>query len=104
MLHVRLLLLSAAIGFGSFIAGNIPIALNLFLLSLTRCRSAEGLNVVNTYAAGLLVGTALIIIIPEGADSLYQIAPDAGKKYGYELGHGDSFYDKSQRSSVKSIN
>lgn len=55
--------LSAAMFFGSYIAGSIPLA---FTLSESRVR------LLSIFGAGLLVGTALSVIIPEGVESLYE--------------------------------
>jgi hypothetical protein len=43
--------------------------------------SPERLNFISAYGSGLLVGTALIVIIPEGVDALFEtdIAPIAVK-------------------------
>ncbi|XP_055693962.1 zinc transporter ZIP9 [Lutzomyia longipalpis] len=54
---------------GSYLAGNIPLVVSL---------SEEKLKVVSVFGAGLLVGTALTVIIPEGIRALYDdktIAP-----------------------------
>ncbi|XP_058058863.1 zinc transporter ZIP9 [Anopheles bellator] len=47
---------------GSYLAGNIPLIMSL---------SEEKLKNVSIFGAGLLVGTALTVIIPEGIRSLY---------------------------------
>uniref|UniRef100_A0A915C3H8 Zinc transporter ZIP9 n=2 Tax=Parascaris univalens TaxID=6257 RepID=A0A915C3H8_PARUN len=54
--------LSAAMFIGSYLAGSIPLA---FTLSQSRIR------LLSIFGAGLLVGTALCVIIPEGVESLY---------------------------------
>ncbi|KAJ1550224.1 hypothetical protein HK096_008081, partial [Nowakowskiella sp. JEL0078] len=59
-----LLLLSLAMFIGSFLAGNIPLAFSL---------SESRLRVVSTFGAGLLVGTALTVILPEGVETLYTV-------------------------------
>lgn len=48
---------------GSYLAGNIPLVVNW---------SEEKLKVVTVFGAGLLVGTALTVIIPEGIRALYE--------------------------------
>ncbi|TPX57600.1 hypothetical protein PhCBS80983_g03740 [Powellomyces hirtus] len=55
---------------GSFLAGNIPLAFHF---------SEERLQIVSTFGSGMLVGTALIVILPEGVDTLYSM----------QIGHGD---------------
>lgn len=47
---------------GSYVAGNIPLVMKL---------SEKKLKLVTVLGAGLLVGTALTVIIPEGIRSLY---------------------------------
>lgn len=47
---------------GSYLAGSIPLVVSL---------SEEKLKVVTVFGAGLLVGTALTVIIPEGIRALY---------------------------------
>ncbi|VDO63554.1 unnamed protein product [Onchocerca flexuosa] len=49
---------------GSFLAGLIPLA---FSMSEKRTR------LLSTFGAGLLVGTALSVIIPEGVEALYVV-------------------------------
>uniref|UniRef100_A0A8R1I418 Zinc transporter ZIP9 n=2 Tax=Caenorhabditis japonica TaxID=281687 RepID=A0A8R1I418_CAEJA len=62
-----LLILSGAMFFGSYIAGSIPL---MFSLSESRIR------LVSIFGAGLLVGTALSVIIPEGVEALYSAQND----------------------------
>ncbi|KAG2186766.1 hypothetical protein INT44_002992 [Umbelopsis vinacea] len=59
---IWLLLLSISMLIGSFLAGSVPLA---FKLSEARLRHLSALSV------GLLMGTALLIIIPEGVETLY---------------------------------
>uniref|UniRef100_A0A8R1XR79 Zinc transporter ZIP9 n=1 Tax=Onchocerca volvulus TaxID=6282 RepID=A0A8R1XR79_ONCVO len=47
---------------GSFLAGLIPLAFNM---------SERRTRLLSTFGAGLLVGTALSVIIPEGVETLY---------------------------------
>lgn len=56
-----LLILVIVMLFGSYVAGNIPLIMSL---------SEEKLQQVSVFGAGLLVGTALAVIIPEGVRSL----------------------------------
>lgn len=58
-----LLLLVIVMLVGSYLAGNIPLVVSL---------SEEKLKNVSIFGAGLLVGTALTVIIPEGIRSLYE--------------------------------
>ncbi|KAM3716118.1 NADPH-dependent diflavin oxidoreductase [Dirofilaria immitis] len=57
-----LLYLSITMFVGSFLAGLIPLAFNM---------SERRTRLLSTFGAGLLVGTALSIIIPEGVEALY---------------------------------
>ncbi|KAJ3108485.1 hypothetical protein HDU97_001192, partial [Phlyctochytrium planicorne] len=59
-----LLLISTFMFIGSFLAGNIPLALQF---------SEEKLNLLSTFGSGLLVGTAFIVILPEGVETLYAV-------------------------------
>lgn len=59
---LMLILLVIVMLVGSYIAGNIPLIVTL---------SEEKLKNVSIFGAGLLVGTALTVIIPEGIRSLY---------------------------------
>jgi len=56
-----LILLSLAMLIGCYLAGSVPLAFNL---------SDEKLRLVSVLGAGLLVGTALAVIIPEGVHAL----------------------------------
>lgn len=57
-----LLSLCFVMAVASFLAGILPLALNL---------STARLRLVSTIGMGVLVGTSLIVIIPEGVDTLY---------------------------------
>ncbi|KAI7688289.1 hypothetical protein SSS_05927 [Sarcoptes scabiei] len=57
-----LFLLNFSIGFGSYLAGTIPI---IFFLSESKMR------LFSVFGAGILIGTALCVIIPEGINSIY---------------------------------
>lgn len=57
-----LILLSLAMLIGCYIAGIIPLSITL---------SEEKLKSVTVFGAGLLVGTALAVIIPEGINAMY---------------------------------
>lgn len=59
---VVLLFLSSAMLIGCYMAGMIPLIVTL---------SGEKLQLVSVLGAGLLVGTALSVIIPEGVNTLY---------------------------------
>nr|NP_001284713.1 Zinc/iron regulated transporter-related protein 102B, isoform F [Drosophila melanogaster]NP_651919.3 Zinc/iron regulated transporter-related protein 102B, isoform E [Drosophila melanogaster]AAF59351.3 Zinc/iron regulated transporter-related protein 102B, isoform E [Drosophila melanogaster]AHN58214.1 Zinc/iron regulated transporter-related protein 102B, isoform F [Drosophila melanogaster] len=59
---IILILLVLVMLVGSYLAGSIPMLMKL---------SEEKLKCVTVLGAGLLVGTALVVIIPEGIRSLY---------------------------------
>ncbi|RVE57559.1 hypothetical protein OJAV_G00217450 [Oryzias javanicus] len=56
-------LLSLAMLVGCYVAGTIPLAVNF---------SEEKLKLITVMGAGLLCGTALAVIIPEGVHALYE--------------------------------
>jgi solute carrier family 39 (zinc transporter), member 9 len=57
-----LLSLSTVMAVASFLAGSLPLSLTL---------SQSQLRLVSTIGMGVLVGTSLIVIIPEGVETLY---------------------------------
>ncbi|KAJ3174563.1 hypothetical protein HDU87_007045 [Geranomyces variabilis] len=59
-----LLLLCFAMFAGSFLAGSVPLAFHL---------SKQHLQIISTFGSGMLVGTALIVILPEGVETLYAL-------------------------------
>lgn len=62
-------LLSLAMLVGCYVAGTIPLAVNF---------SEERLKLVTVLGAGLLCGTALAVIIPEGVHALYEEILEGG--------------------------
>ncbi|XP_036449348.1 zinc transporter ZIP9 [Colossoma macropomum] len=67
-------LLSLAMLVGCYVAGTIPLAVNF---------SEEKLKLVTVLGAGLLCGTALAVIIPEGVHALYEEVLEAGHAHGH---------------------
>ncbi|RMZ81327.1 hypothetical protein DV736_g6653, partial [Chaetothyriales sp. CBS 134916] len=59
---ITLLALSAVMAIASFIAGMLPLSFSL---------SPSQLRLISTVGMGVLVGTSLIVIIPEGVETLY---------------------------------
>uniref|UniRef100_A0A0K0DM39 MFS domain-containing protein n=1 Tax=Angiostrongylus cantonensis TaxID=6313 RepID=A0A0K0DM39_ANGCA len=57
-----LTVLSCSMFLGSYFAGSIPMMFNM---------SESRMRMVSIFGAGLLLGTALSVIIPEGVESLY---------------------------------
>nr|XP_061798529.1 zinc transporter ZIP9 isoform X1 [Nerophis lumbriciformis] len=66
-------LLSLAMLVGCYVAGTIPLAVNF---------SEEKLKLVTVLGAGLLCGTALAVIIPEGVHALYEEILEGGGHHG----------------------
>ncbi|XP_071354555.1 zinc transporter ZIP9 [Trachinotus anak] len=62
-------LLSLAMLVGCYVAGTIPLAVNF---------SEEKLKLITVLGAGLLCGTALAVIIPEGVHALYEEILEGG--------------------------
>ena len=62
---VAVLLLSAVMFIASFAAGTVPLAISL---------SQERMNLVSSLGVGLLVGTSLGVVLPEGIEMLYSSA------------------------------
>lgn len=60
---ISISLLSLAMLVGCYVAGIIPLAVNF---------SEERLKLVTVLGAGLLCGTALAVIVPEGVHALYE--------------------------------
>ncbi|XP_030575285.1 zinc transporter ZIP9 [Archocentrus centrarchus] len=69
-------LLSLAMLVGCYVAGTIPLAVNF---------SEERLKLITVLGAGLLCGTALAVIIPEGVHALYEEILEGGHQ-----SHGQS--------------
>ncbi|XP_051724470.1 zinc transporter ZIP9 [Ctenopharyngodon idella] len=67
-------LLSLAMLVGCYVAGTIPLAVNF---------SEEKLKLVTVLGAGLLCGTALAVIIPEGVHALYEEMLEGGHHHGH---------------------
>lgn len=63
---LTLLSLSTVMGMASFLAGILPLTLTL---------SQSQLRLISTIGMGVLVGTSLIVIIPEGVNTLLQPSP-----------------------------
>ncbi|KAL7273789.1 hypothetical protein RUND412_003331 [Rhizina undulata] len=59
---LTLLLFSAVMAIASFAAGMLPLAISL---------SPTQLRLISTVGMGVLVGTSMIVIIPEGIETLY---------------------------------
>nr|A0A3Q7ZPG5.1 RecName: Full=Zinc transporter ZIP9; Short=ZIP-9; AltName: Full=Solute carrier family 39 member 9; AltName: Full=Zrt- and Irt-like protein 9 [Micropogonias undulatus]AII20594.1 membrane androgen receptor [Micropogonias undulatus] len=62
-------LLSVAMLVGCYVAGTIPLAVNF---------SEEKLKLITVLGAGLLCGTALAVIIPEGVHAIYEEILEGG--------------------------
>ncbi|XP_069773405.1 zinc transporter ZIP9 isoform X2 [Narcine bancroftii] len=82
-------LLSLAMLVGCYVAGTIPLAFNF---------SEERLKVVTVLGAGLLCGTALAVIIPEGVHALYEDALHDKHLHGDEGGKAEDPLKKTGES------
>lgn len=71
-----LLILSIVMALASFLAGILPLSLTL---------SQSQLRLISTIGMGVLVGTSLVVIIPEGVETLYSAS---------EVGHGANSHTK----------
>ncbi|KAH6584772.1 hypothetical protein BASA82_000965 [Batrachochytrium salamandrivorans] len=69
-----LLVMAVSMLSGSFLAGNLPLAMSL---------SEERLRLISTFGSGLLVGTALVVIIPEGTETLYAAVRGIDAQHGH---------------------
>lgn len=70
-----LILLCIAMLIASFLAGNVPLSFHL---------SEDRLKLISNFGVGLLVGTSLVVIIPEGVETLYS-TPKAAKSPSAQL-------------------
>ncbi|KIW15958.1 hypothetical protein PV08_06008 [Exophiala spinifera] len=70
-----LLSLCAVMATASFLAGILPLAFSL---------STARLRMISTIGMGVLVGTSLVVIIPEGVETLYS-ASEVGHKHSHAL-------------------
>ena len=74
----QLLIFCAVMLFGSYLAGTAPLILPL---------SEEKLHRVSVFGAGLLVGTALAVIVPEGVQTLIGAFSRSATKEQEHSGH-----------------
>ncbi len=72
-----LLSLSAVMAVASFVAGILPLSLSL---------STARLRMISTIGMGVLVGTSLVVIIPEGVETLYS-ASEVGQAHAHPQRH-----------------
>lgn len=72
----EILLLSAAMFLGAFVSGLVPLKATLSLSSL---------RLLNVFGCGLMLGTALAVIIPEGVHSLYHAHAATARAVSNEL-------------------
>lgn len=67
-----LLVLATSMFVGSYAAGSVPLLVNLSeVCAFSIPTSQSRMRMVTVFGAGLLIGTALAVIIPEGVESLY---------------------------------
>ncbi|XP_002754095.1 zinc transporter ZIP9 isoform X5 [Callithrix jacchus] len=87
---ISISLLSLAMLVGCYVAGIIPLAVNF---------SEERLKLVTVLGAGLLCGTALAVIVPEGVHALYEDILE-GKHHQASETHNVIASDKAAEMSV----
>jgi len=73
-----LLSLCIVMAVASFLAGILPLSLSL---------SQSKLRLISTIGMGVLVGTSLVVIIPEGIETLYR-ASEVGQAHSHRRRHG----------------
>lgn len=75
---VTLLLLCLLMGSASYLSGLAPLSFNL---------SPHRIRLISSFGIGILVGTALIVIIPEGVETLYSVGnPEDQETYRRAIG------------------
>lgn len=84
-------LLSLAMLVGCYVAGTIPLAVNF---------SEEKLKLVTVLGAGLLCGTALAVIIPEGVHALYEEILEGGH---HDHTHGGVAEASETKAGVEAV-
>ncbi|GAB0087685.1 zinc transporter ZIP9 [Sergentomyia squamirostris] len=94
---LMLICLTIVMLIGSYLAGNIPLVVSL---------SEEKLKVVSVFGAGLLVGTALTVIIPEGIRALYDdsilpaVSPENQVNSSPKDAHGEGGHSSEHSSAI----
>ncbi|XP_051244912.1 zinc transporter ZIP9 [Dicentrarchus labrax] len=86
-------LLSLAMLVGCYVAGTIPLAVNF---------SEEKLKLITVLGAGLLCGTALAVIIPEGVHALYEEILEGGHQSHGQVGVVEASEAKGDAEAVLS--
>ncbi|XP_070836096.1 zinc transporter ZIP9 [Chaetodon trifascialis] len=86
-------LLSLAMLVGCYVAGTIPLAVNF---------SEERLKLITVLGAGLLCGTALAVIIPEGVHALYEEILEGGHHTHGQVGVVEASEGKGEVESALS--
>lgn len=86
-------LLSLAMLVGCYVAGTIPLAVNF---------SEERLKLITVLGAGLLCGTALAVIIPEGVHALYEEILEGGHHSHGQVGVVEASEGKGEVESALS--
>ncbi|XP_068194602.1 zinc transporter ZIP9 [Antennarius striatus] len=91
---VSICLLSLAMLVGCYVAGTIPLAVNF---------SEEKLKLVTVLGAGLLCGTALAVIIPEGVHALYEEILEGGHHSHGQVGAVEVSEPKGEVESALTV-
>jgi len=82
----KLLMLCFVMLVGSYLAGSIPLFMNL---------NEDRLQLVSVFGAGLLVGTALSVIIPEGMQTLNMAYQTTGHAHGSHDAEGHKEHEEN---------
>ncbi|KAI6245446.1 Zinc transporter [Erysiphe necator] len=77
----------------SFLAGALPLSLSL---------SSSQMRIISNFGMGILVGTSLIVIIPEGIESIYS-AKSIEREHHLKRGFGISGVQKPKADNVVDI-
>ncbi|CEP14049.1 hypothetical protein [Parasitella parasitica] len=77
-----LLLLGIAMLFGSYVAGSLPLSTKL---------SERKIRILNALGAGLLIGTSLMVVIPEGVETIYSSRTSATTSANSKSSHKSDF-------------
>ncbi|ESO85664.1 hypothetical protein LOTGIDRAFT_177546 [Lottia gigantea] len=91
---VTLILLSLAMLVGCYLSGIIPLAFTL---------SEEKLKLITVLGAGLLVGTALAVIIPEGVHAMYSGGVKPAEKHEHEHGHHHDMSEEHSKIGISLV-
>lgn len=90
---VTIVLLSVLMLIGCYLAGCIPLAFSF---------SESKLRLVTIFGAGLLLGAALAIIIPEGVNSMYESSPGGDHEHDHDERGGTEVHAAGAAAAAES--